>query len=33
MGYEIVVLYEGEKNLLRLLQPQEDLILFLNQNI
>ena len=25
MGYEIVVLYEGEKNLLRLLQPQEDL--------
>lgn len=25
MGYEIVVLYEGEQNLLRLLQPQEDL--------
>ena len=24
-GYEIVVLYEGEENLLRLLQPQEDL--------
>ena len=24
-GYEIVVLYEGEQNLLRLLQPQEDL--------
>lgn len=24
-GYEIVVLYEGEGNLLRLLQPQEDL--------
>lgn len=25
MGYEIVVLYEGEENLLRLLQPEEDL--------
>lgn len=25
VGYEIVVLYEGEENLLRLLQPQEDL--------
>lgn len=25
MGYEIVVLYEGEQNLTRLLQPQEDL--------
>lgn len=24
-GYEIVVLYEGETNLLRLLQPEEDL--------
>lgn len=24
-GYEIVVLYEGERNLLRLLQPQEEL--------
>ena len=24
-GYEIVVLYEGEGNLLRLLQPQDDL--------
>ncbi|MCM1508875.1 MAG: DUF5697 family protein [Ruminococcus flavefaciens] len=24
-GYEIVVLYEGEQNLLRLLKPQEDL--------
>ncbi len=24
-GYEIVVLYEGEQNLLRLLQPEEDL--------
>lgn len=24
-GYEIVVLYEGEQSLLRLLQPQEDL--------
>ncbi len=24
-GYEIVVLYEGESNLLRLLQPEEDL--------
>ena len=24
-GYEIVVLYEGEKNLLKLLQPQDDL--------
>ena len=24
-GYEIVVLYEGEQNLLKLLQPQEDL--------
>lgn len=25
MGYEIVVLYEGEENLIRLLQPEEDL--------
>lgn len=25
VGYEIVVLYEGEQNLLKLLQPQEDL--------
>lgn len=25
IGYEIVVLYEGEQNLLRLLQPDEDL--------
>lgn len=25
MGYEIVVLYEGEENLIRLLQPAEDL--------
>lgn len=25
MGYEIVVLYEGEQNLLKLLQPQDDL--------
>ena len=25
IGYEIVVLYEGEQNQLRLLQPQEDL--------
>lgn len=25
MGYEIVVLYEGEGNLLKLLQPEEDL--------
>lgn len=25
MGYEIVVLYDGEQNLLRLLQPQEEL--------
>ena len=25
IGYEIVVLYEGEANLLRLLQPEEDL--------
>ena len=25
IGYEIVVLYEGEQNLLKLLQPQEDL--------
>ncbi len=25
MGYEIVVLYEGEQHLLRLLQPEEDL--------
>ncbi len=25
IGYEIVVLYEGEENLLRLLQPQDDL--------
>lgn len=25
VGYEIVVLYEGETNLLRLLQPEEDL--------
>ncbi len=25
VGYEIVVLYEGEQSLLRLLQPQEDL--------
>lgn len=25
MGYEVVVLYEGEGNLLRLLQPEEDL--------
>ena len=24
-GYEIVVLYEGEQNLLKLLQPQDDL--------
>lgn len=25
VGYEVVVLYEGEENLLRLLQPEEDL--------
>lgn len=25
VGYEIVVIYDGEQNLLRLLQPQEDL--------
>ena len=25
MGYEIVVLYDGEQNLLKLLQPQEDM--------
>jgi hypothetical protein len=25
IGYEIVVLYEGEQHLMRLLQPQEDL--------
>jgi len=25
MGYEIVVLYEGEQHIVRLLQPQEDL--------
>jgi len=25
MGYEIVVLYDGEQSLARLLQPQEDL--------
>ena len=25
MGYEIVVLYDGEQHLARLLQPQEDL--------
>ena len=25
IGYEIVVIYEGEENLLRLLQPENDL--------
>ena len=25
VGYEIVVLYDGEQNLLKLLQPQEDM--------
>ena len=25
MGYEIVVLYDGEQNLMRLLQPEDDL--------